>query len=423
MIEPLDSALIRASSLLREPKSVDRIVISGRQRNHAPEFERIDIRLVLLKTGLNWQTVGHDGRKDTTKNTPIDEFSLTRLFSAGYSNLLIETSSEEMSLRVTKSGQAQVSIRKKAIVSDRKLNKDNDELTHDRKKSRLLDESEPIFQELGISDHNGKLKPSKTDKFLQVQEFLKVIESSLPALSLQEAKSRNLRVVDLGCGHAYLTFAAHRFLSKMGFSVEVIGVDERQDSRSRNIKIAESLDIANQIHFSASKISDFAKTNVDVAIALHACDTATDDAIAWAVKSQAELLLIAPCCHHDIQKQIKEAPAPWHVVSRYGILHERVGDLLTDAIRAQILRIIGYKTEVFEFIAGDHTPRNIMIRATRDDSSNTNKLEGSAISNRANESSVRKRDFQDLEQLLSQWKIQPKLLDLLSAEVSKSLHQ
>ena len=423
MIEPLNSALTRASSLLRDPESIERIVISGKQRNHTPEFVRIDVRLVLLKNGLHWQTVGHDGKKDITKNTPIKEFSLSNLFSVGYANLVIETGTEELNLRVTKSGQAQVSIRRKAIVSESNLKKDQDSFAHDRKKSRLLDESEPIFQQLGISDHQGKLKPSKADKFLQVQEFLKVIESSIPEFSSPTKTSKKLRLVDLGCGHAYLTFAAHRYLSKLGFSVEVTGVDERQDSRNRNNKIAETLDITNEVNFSASKISEFADSKVDIAIALHACDTATDDAIAWSVRNAAKVLLIAPCCHHDIQKQIRQAPKPWHLVTRYGILHERIGDLLTDAIRAQILRIIGYKTEVFEFITGDHTPRNIMIRAIKVELPNSKKVQPSTTSAGASEPNDGNRDYEDLDQLLSQWKIKPKLLELLGAEVSKSRHQ
>ena len=105
----------------------------------------------------------------------------------------------------------------------------------------------------------------------------------------------------------------------------------------------------------------------DVAIALHACDTATDDAIAWAVNGGAKLLLIAPCCHHDIQKQIDNVPEPWGALTKFGLVKERLGDLLTDSLRAQLLRIVGYRVEVIEFVGGEHTPRNLMIRAVKTD--------------------------------------------------------
>ena len=100
---------------------------------------------------------------------------------------------------------------------------------------------------------------------------------------------------------------------------------------------------------------------------MHACDTATDDAIAWAVNGQAKLLLIAPCCHHDIQKQIEVAPEPWGAITKFGLMKERLGDLLTDSLRAQLLRIVGYRVEVIEFVGGEHTPRNLMIRAVKTD--------------------------------------------------------
>ena len=146
---------------------------------------------------------------------------------------------------------------------------------------------------------------------------------------------------------------------------------------------------------------------VDIAIALHACDTASDDAISWAVKSNASVILVAPCCHHDLQKQMKKSPAPWEIATRYGILRERVGDIITDAIRAQVLRILGYKTEIIEFVAGDHTPRNLMIRSLWTEPVR-NELARNALAN----------EFLELDSIIEQWKIHPKLLDLLQSELA-----
>ena len=148
-------------------------------------------------------------------------------------------------------------------------------------------------------------------------------------------------------------------------SVHVTGIDVRLASRDRNNEIAAKLGITDTITFKAEEIASTTANRADVAIALHACDTATDDAIAWAVNGGAKLLLIAPCCHHDIQKQMEQSPEPWGAITKFGVMKERMGDLLTDALRAQILRIVGYRVEIIEFIGGEHTPRNIMIRAVK----------------------------------------------------------
>ena len=147
--------------------------------------------------------------------------------------------------------------------------------------------------------------------------------------------------------------------------MEVTGIDIRTASRDRNNEIAKKLGIASTINFRAEEIAVTTAQSADVAIALHACDTATDDAIAWAVIADAKLLLIAPCCHHDIQSQMDVSPEPWAGMTKFGLMRERLGDLITDTLRAQILRIVGYRVEIIEFIGGEHTPRNLMIRAVK----------------------------------------------------------
>lgn len=397
MIAPIGVAVEKANSLLSDPHLVRRIVVSGRQRKFNPKFQRLDIRLVELKTGLHWQEVGHDGKQDFTRNISVNEFQIERYFQDGYANLLIENETVELSVRITKSGQAQVVQKKTELKSVQEIS-----LSHNRTKTRLLEENNPVFIELGISDHQGKLKPSKSDKFIQVQEFLKTIDFALQALKKKNPKISEVTIADLGCGHAYLTFAAHVFIKKSGFQPITIGIDERVDSKQRNQKIAVELKIENEITFQAERISNSKNIPVDIAIALHACDTATDDAICWAVKSNAVVILVAPCCHHDLQEQIKEVPNPWQVVTRYGILRERVGDILTDAIRAQVLRILGYKTDIIEFVAGDHTPRNLMIRSIKNDPVRTTSA----------------AEFSELDNIVEQWRIHPVLLNLLHSELT-----
>lgn len=176
-----------------------------------------------------------------------------------------------------------------------------------------------------------------------------------------------LVVVDLGCGNAYLTFAVHQYLKSMGLDIDVIGIDVRSESRKRNEEIALRLGIDSSMHFKEEEISKAKIERVDIVIGLHACDTATDDAIAWAVDHDAKLLFIAPCCHHDLQSQIEEVPDPWQIIMKHGLLKERFADLMTDALRAHILKLVGYRSEVIEFVGGEHTPRNLLIRAVKTD--------------------------------------------------------
>lgn len=358
-----EEAFQEAASRILDTSTFVRAVLSGRRRNMSVDFERIDLRLVEIKGIINLQLMQNDGRATTTKNLLPSALEVDQLLNSGYANIMVESTNEAYSIRITKSGDAQVHTEKR--LSEQNLN-------HDKKKERLLDSSDPFLREVGIADAKGFIKPSRQDKYKQVEEFLRLLSPALNAAieagQIHKPTSENpLRITDLGCGHAYLTFAAHQFLLKSGIPVVVTGIDVRPDSRDRNNAIAAKLGITSTITFKAEEISKTTSENADIAIALHACDTATDDAIAWAVNGGAKLLFIAPCCHHDIQKQIDVAPEPWAALTKFGLMKERLGDLLTDSFRAQLLRIVGYRVEVIEFVGGEHTPRNLMIRAVKTD--------------------------------------------------------
>ena len=358
-----EDALIQASSRILDTSTFVRAVLSGRRRNMQVEYERIDVRLVEIKGVLNLQLMQNDGRATTTKNLLPSQVAVDELLDSGYANITVESTNEAFSVRITKSGDAQVHTEKREVEQN---------LSHDKKKNRLLDSNDPFLHEVGIADAKGVIKPSRQDKYKQVEEFLRLLSptlnSAIEAGQIHKPTTENpLRITDLGCGHAYLTFAAHQYLMKSGIPVVVTGIDIREESRDRNNAIAQKLSISKTIHFKAEEISKTTSDVADVAIALHACDIATDDAIAWAVKGQAKLLLIAPCCHHDIQKQIDKAPEPWGAITKFGLMKERLGDLLTDSLRAQLLRIVGYRVEIIEFVGGEHTPRNLMIRAVKTD--------------------------------------------------------
>jgi len=382
----LNNAVAQLDQRIKSEQFV-RAVLSGRRRNMQTEYERIDIKPVLIKEEIKWQIISSDGKKDITKNVEID-FNFTELLISGYANLQVDTQSESYQVRISKKDEALVSVSKVKLSRD---------LSHDRKKQRMLLESNQVFKALDMSDLLGRIKPSKMDKYKQVDEFLRLISQTLDSDLL---KQDEISVVDLGCGHAYLTFAVGEFLKDKYKKVSILGVDERDESKEHNEKVALKLKV--EAKFIAAKIADTPNQRVDIAIALHACDTATDDAIYWAVKNNAKVIMAAPCCMHDLQTQVTQAPEPWGLLTKYGLVSERLIDLITDSLRAQILKLLGYRVDIVEFIGGEHTARNILIRAVKTNQS---------------ASDIDKDRYQ---QMLTQWQIKPYLAKLLDSELKAS---
>ena len=375
-----------------------RVVLSGARKGAKPSFERIDIRPVLLKEIPHYQVLSNDGRQTTTKNYLAGALKIDDLLSQGFANILVEHLGGSIGIQYSK--------KDKAIVH-RSSGNNTAELTHDRVKERLLKSSDPFLIEVGISDSKGVIKPSRQDKYKQVEEFLRLLWPTLTSAIesghiKQPSQEQPLKIVDLGSGSAYLTFAVHQFLISQNIPIQVVGIDNRAEFYEKNSEIAKRLGISKTIQFKVESISDTTEKSADIAIALHACDTATDDAISWAVKNNAKLLLIAPCCHHDIQKQLKETPEPWSLLTKYGLMRERLSDLLTDTFRAQILKLLGYRVEVIEFIGGEHTPRNLMIRAL---------FTGAK---------PEREDRNRYEELVNMWKVSPVLSKYLAAEMEYS---
>jgi SAM-dependent methyltransferase len=363
-----------------------RAVLSGRRRNLTPSAERIDIKPVLIKGEEKLQIQSTDGRQVTTKNIGTSDIDFAEFLGQGFANLLVESTSESYSVRISKKDEALVTIGRVKLERD---------LMHDRQKQRLLPEDNRIFALLGMHDGYKRIKPSKMDKYRQVEEFLRLLK---PTLDNEVGAQSEISIVDLGCGHAYLTFAVQEYLNSDTQKVKILGVDEREESKRHNDQIANSLGADAQ--FLVAKIADTPAQPVDIAIALHACDTATDDSIAWAVKNSAKVIMLAPCCHHDLQAQIDLVPEPWSLLTRHGVVSERLIDLMTDSLRAQILKLLGYRVDIVEFIGGEHTPRNIMIRAVK-------------TGVKVDEAEVAR-----YQAMLADWKIAPHLAELLKSELS-----
>ncbi len=290
---------------------------------------------------------------------------MAALLADAFGNWHVETTTQSHQLRVTKKGEALVHTSDRAQPV---------EVTrgHDRGKERLLPEDDPLFRELGLTDAQGRLKPSRQAKYRQVEEFLRLLDTTVVEAVekghlRRPTEAEPLRVVDLGCGNAYLTFAAQRFLSHVrGLPVAMTGVDVKEQSREHNSAVATRLGA--DARFVVGTIADAVVDPApEVVLALHACDTATDEALARAVAWQAPVVLAAPCCHHDVAAQLRRVPtpSPYAALTRHGILRERFADTLTDALRASLMRLEGYKVDVVQFVESQHTPRNTLLRATR----------------------------------------------------------
>ncbi len=232
-------------------------------------------------------------------------------------------------------------------------------ISHNREKKYILKEGEPLpfLIELGLMNSQGKVLKEKMAKFRQINRFLEMVDDSLPDCS------ETIRVIDFGCGKAYLTFALYHYLTAVkGLVVHMKGLDLKEDVIAFCTKLARKLGYVD-LNFSVGNIADYTpQESVDMVVALHACDTATDAALAQAVRWKAKTILAAPCCQHELFKQITSNPLA--AILQYGILKERFASLTTDAARAQILEMHGYSTQILEFIEPEETPKNLLIRAT-----------------------------------------------------------
>jgi len=401
--EPLDHALRRVRALLLDPERLVRAIAGGRRRGAAPSWVRAELRPVTLKAGRHLQVVTTDGSRPLIRNVvpgPALESTVDDLLDEPFGNWHVETVDETVQLRVTKRGEAQVHatpapsllpmptpLRSPAPVPSTSPapmpSTSPAPAAHDRAASHLLAPDDPLFEVIGATGAKRR----------QVDAFLRALAATLDP----DAQPGPLRVVDLGCGNAYLTFAAFRYLQGLGFDVTMTGVDVRADQRERNSALAAQLGWSDRVRFTAGTIAEAPIDAADLVLALHACDTATDEALVRAVAWRARSVLAAPCCHHDVSAQLRRSPTPepYEVLIRHGILRERFADVLTDALRAALLRMHGYRVEVVEFIASAHTPRNVLIRAAYTGAATT------------------PAQRQEYTNLTAAWQVTPKLATLL----------
>lgn len=334
------------------------MVISGQKNKSEDKAVKVRIRPVILKNEIEYQVSEFVGRKvlhsnhsaaDVKKkiiNYMTEDFKQAQINMTDAAATILSSKSKTLTCKYKKAGQLKVQR----------------DLSHNRTKKYIIQEGKPVafMIDLGVMGQDGKIIRTRYDKFRQINRFLEYIEDILPKLD----KERELTIIDFGCGKSYLTFAMYYYLKELkGYNIRIIGLDLKADviEHCNELRTRYGYD---KLDFYVGDIATYKDVDkVDMVVTLHACDTATDYALAKAVKWGAEVILSVPCCQHEANRTIKsDILSP---VMEYGILKERMAAIVTDAARAKLLTANGYDTQILEFIDMEHTPKNLLIRAVK----------------------------------------------------------
>lgn len=343
--------------LLQENLNIDFISATLSNPRNKDAIQKVKVRPILKKDTLLFQLESFQNNQAFHENMEVEKACEKLLeHMENMKQMQLDTQGCSYSVLISKKGK--VTIKSKLKKGDRK--KIN--MSHDRKKKYVLEEGIPVpfLQDLGVMTQEGKIVHAKFDKFRQINRFLEFIEDILPELD----KDRELTILDFGCGKSYLTFAMYYYLHELkSYDIRIIGLDLKKDVIRHCNELSEKYGYE-KLKFLEGDIADYTGVNkVDMVVTLHACDTATDYALAKAVGWDAKVILSVPCCQHELNRQIKnEVLEP---ILKYGLLKERMAALITDGLRAEYLEWEGYTAQILEFIDMEHTPKNILIRAVK----------------------------------------------------------
>lgn len=334
------------------------MVISGQKNKSEDKAIKVRIRPVILKNEIEYQVSEFVGRKVLHSNHSAadvkkkiidymtEDFKQAQINMTDAAATILSSKSKTLTCKYKKAGQLKVQR----------------DLSHNRTKKYIIQEGKPVafMIDLGVMGQDGKIIRTRYDKFRQINRFLEYIEDILPKLD----KERELTIIDFGCGKSYLTFAMYYYLKELkGYNIRIIGLDLKADviEHCNELRTRYGYD---KLDFYVGDIATYKDVDkVDMVVTLHACDIATDYALAKAVKWGAEVILSVPCCQHEANRTIKsDILSP---VMDYGILKERMAAIVTDAARAKLLTANGYDTQILEFIDMEHTPKNLLIRAVK----------------------------------------------------------
>lgn len=337
-----------------------RLTMKGQIRDTTMPWRQVIVRPVLIKNERYLQFSHFNQKQDITRNYRGSEAGqkLDEMLDLPFNSIVVQSTTENLRVQLTNKGKA-ILHRDNASVTNREPR-----LDHDLKKKLLLpaDKPDSFLQATGIMDEQGRVRPSMQGKFSQINEFLKLLEHTGELERLEETP---VNILDCGCGSAYLAFAAYHYLNNVrDIPARLTGIDTNGTLIQKDTRQSEELGFS-QACFQQSAIIDYVPQEPpDIVLALHACDTATDEAIFQGIVAQSRLILCAPCCHHHLNRQMHPVQ-PFTPIFQDGILKQRLSDILTDEFRALVLRIMGYKTDVVEFVSAEHTDKNLMIRAVK----------------------------------------------------------
>ncbi|MCR5658354.1 MAG: SAM-dependent methyltransferase [Bacteroidales bacterium] len=349
MSDNLEKFLSRVSDSA-EQNTLVKMTLSKPAQKH-DELRNIYVKPVLIKEKRLFAFTYHYERRDEVKNyDAVQMFDLLKeMLPMRFLNAVLFTVSEDVTLLVSSKGR--VTVQTKKVQECREQN-----LEHDKQKNRLINPANPWWYQLGLTTREGKITADMQHKFKQIYKYAEIVESLIKPMKFDGT----VHIADMGAGKGYLTFALHELLTqRMNLDVDIKGVEIRPDLVLKINEIIKSSNLKG-MEFVESSIEAYRPEKLDVLIALHACNTATDDAIASGIRAGAELIVCAPCCHKQIRQEM-ERSGKVDAITRYGIFLERQAVMITDTIRALILEYFGYKTQVMEFIEMEHTPKNVLL--------------------------------------------------------------
>ncbi len=358
-------------------------LLLGRYRGAEPSLKDLGgvaVRRVSLRGDDHLSFVYRHTTRDVTRNLPLDQgvAAVRDALHTGFEHAHLLTPEHDTQWSLSRKGRQ--SLRRGRLVKAAPpadaapnpvapANDNQDEarlVAHDRAKRRYVDPARPFLAELGVIDAQGRIVPAMARKWKQINKFVEIFDHALGSSPLaQQAQAQaQLRVLDFGCGKGYLTFAVHEHLSRaLARNAHVVGVELRQDLVRQCNDVVRRLGLAG-LSFEQGDVRHYAPGAIDIMIALHACDTATDHAIALGIKAGAAIILCSPCCHKELRPQMR-SPAPLQPLLQHGIHMGQEAEMVTDGLRALLLEAEGYATQVFEFVSLEHTSKNKMILAVR----------------------------------------------------------
>ena len=327
----------------------------GNKKDKSSVLKNVFIKPVLIKEKYLLSFVYRNLTNDITKNFDLPDGinQIKNLLKESFFNADVYTTAETVYYTVTEEGK------EKIVTKTSKAKVTVGVLTHDKQKNRLIPTNSFYLKELGLTNAEGNLKKEMQHKYKQINRYVEIIEGILKDTKIEN----NFSIVDMGSGKGYLTFALYDYLQTKNKEIKVTGIELREDLVLKCNTIAKQ-SLYTGLHFTKGSIQQTDLPFVDMLIALHACDTATDDAIAKGIKANATFIICAPCCHKQIRRQMAPTNALQYI-TKHGILMERQAEMVTDTIRALMLEAHGYKTKVFDFIEEEDTPKNVLIVGTK----------------------------------------------------------